>query len=221
MSDPRKRRTNSTSELRIRLPALEQFLIRSGSSLADHPVPLSPRHIALAQPVFGAALAYERIRIVNGWVAHAPTTLGDTIRIDHTADLDDATLMHELTHVWQYQTRGPSYLSNSLCAQLGSYVRRGNRFDAYALTNAEIEHATSIFALSAERQAMFVQMFFSEVHMREAPQWQELIAQLQATRPLPPGFFDTEPFDAARVTPEDAAGDPRASHVFPSLSFEF
>ena len=87
--------------------------------------PLTPAEIALARPVFGAAIDYARVRIVAGAggnpiaaIAFAngnpAITLGRHIhyRGGVAADLAAADiearalLLHELTHVWQYRRLG-------------------------------------------------------------------------------------------------------------------
>jgi hypothetical protein len=202
----------------FRLPALEQFLTFSAGCLAGPPVALSPRQSQLAKPIFGDALAYERVRIVDGWVMNSPTTLGNYIRINRRYGFDDPTLIHELTHVWQYQTRGPSYISNSFCAQLGSLVATGSRRGAYELPDIDIQRASSILSLSAEQQAVFVAMYYTVVQMRSDPTWQRLIREIRATRPLPPAFFAEEPFHVDAVSWPSGH---QASGTVPLLRIDF
>ena len=55
-------------------------------------------------------------------------TVGNTIRVPEDFTIADrtmaATLIHELTHVWQYQHAGTSYISVSLGLQLAGTSRR-------------------------------------------------------------------------------------------------
>ncbi len=108
---------------------------------------LSPPESVEAQLVFGASIAYERVAIIEeaawpNWVgrlgswlsrAEAPTNnavaLGNKLYFpkrlltdepaDPVAALNDmAWLIHELTHVWQYQHFGLAYLPQVLWAHL-------------------------------------------------------------------------------------------------------
>ena len=73
---------------------------------------LSPSERALAQAVFGDAIRLHRVRIARGPQRFA-VTLGSTIVFPHAApdDFANAALhdrawfVHELVHVWQFQTR--------------------------------------------------------------------------------------------------------------------
>jgi hypothetical protein len=71
--------------------------------------------------VFKHSLALYNIRLIEGWSglfgANArPFTLGNTIYMKSDTSLD--TLVHECTHVWQYQHLGVRYTSDALGAQL-------------------------------------------------------------------------------------------------------
>ncbi|KPK89195.1 MAG: hypothetical protein AMJ88_17920 [Anaerolineae bacterium SM23_ 63] len=109
--------------------------------------PLSQSEIEQAQLVFKDALAYERVRVYEevawslriaqfgAWLSHstAPSnnavTLGNRIFFSRelSTDSDESSsiflndmcwLMHELTHVWQYQHDGWIYLFEALWVQL-------------------------------------------------------------------------------------------------------
>ncbi|MCU0728972.1 MAG: vgr related protein [Sphingopyxis sp.] len=87
---------------------------------------LSAGEIALAQSVFGDAIAYDDVRIHLGkWIFFQPrrVTMAPMGHIhfhpDGTSYCDDfctahmgaqAHFIHEMTHVWQAQTRGRWYL---------------------------------------------------------------------------------------------------------------
>ena len=88
--------------------------------------PLTPGEITLARTVFGDAIDYARVRLVKRkwWpfqprrVAMAPTgnihfhPHGDLWSDDFAAEPlhRQGLFIHELTHVWQTQTRGRYYL---------------------------------------------------------------------------------------------------------------
>ena len=88
--------------------------------------PLTPGEIALARSIFGAAIDYARVRLVNRkwWpfqprnAAMAPTgnihfhPRGDLWSVDFASEPLNlqGLFIHEMTHVWQTQTRGHFYL---------------------------------------------------------------------------------------------------------------
>jgi len=142
-------------------------------------------------------------------VVSAPTTLGDVIRTN--GDMSDTTLVHELMHVWQFQTRGTAYISDSICHQLASLAVHGHRGGAYRLTGADVLAACHIDDLSAEQQAVLVERWFengtlqfyhqdasqtrslsSHRPVRQLPQCQELLAQIRAAQPLPSDYIRAE-----------------------------
>src|SRR5262245_49215113 len=84
---------------RLRFPLVEQIGVQMGGSLARRGRPLLLREIEIARPIFGESIAYDDVRIVEGFVANAPTTLGNHIRIGLDGMIDDSTLVHELTHI--------------------------------------------------------------------------------------------------------------------------
>src|SRR6266536_1421322 len=109
----------------IRSPTLEIYAATHGSVLALRERRLTPDEIALATPVFGGSIWYDRVRIVAGLVVNAPTTLGNHIRAgleEYARGLPGWVLIHELTHVWQFQTRGTGYLSDSLYHQTRAMI---------------------------------------------------------------------------------------------------
>jgi len=113
--------------------------------------PLSPGEIAIARCVFGDAIEYERVRLVRRkWWPFQPRgiVMAPTGNIHfHPADpnwredFSSASLglqglfIHELTHVWQTQTRGRFYLPlmrHPFCRYAYRAVP-GKPFDAYGL----------------------------------------------------------------------------------------
>ena len=68
--------------------------------------------------VFGMSINLDRIRLTQTNVAvnGRAYTLGNTIRFPMGATVDLRTLVHESTHVWQFQTKGAGYLSDSVLA---------------------------------------------------------------------------------------------------------
>jgi hypothetical protein len=147
----------------IRFPTLELYAASHGNVLALHERRLTPDEVGLATGIFGGSLWYDRVRIVAGLVVNAPTTLGNYIRVsidEYAHGMANEVLIHELTHVWQFQTKGTGYISNSLYHQLRATLATGSRSAAYDLDGAQILQAGSIVRLSAEKQAMLVEYWF-------------------------------------------------------------
>ncbi|QIL02281.1 vgr related protein [Sphingomonas sinipercae] len=113
--------------------------------------PLTEGEIALARSVFGEAIDYARVRMVNRkwWplqprnVAMAPTgnihfhPHGTLWSEDFAAEplSRQGLFIHELTHVWQSQKRGRFYLPlmrHPFC-RYGYDLVPGRQFDRYGL----------------------------------------------------------------------------------------
>lgn len=148
------------SSVQVRFPVLEQTFVQLGGAFAHRGRPLTPHEVAIARPIFGSSIVYDAVRVVKGYFANAPTTLGNFVRIELEAHFDDSTLVHELTHVWQYQTHGTSYISNSMCAQIAGAIGTGSRNAAYEIHPADLRALRSFSELSAERQARTVEHYF-------------------------------------------------------------
>jgi len=117
---------------------------------------------ALARHVFGDSIDFARVRLIPTDVLEY-RTVGNNIRVPRDFGIEDEymaqTLIHELTHVWQYQHGGTSYLSHSVQTQIAG-ARRGNRNFAYAY---ELAPGTSFFDFTPEQQASIVENYFSMV----------------------------------------------------------
>lgn len=93
--------------------------------------PLTDAEKNTAQSVYGDALDLKPIRIAIDtlYSIGASKTLGNTIHLN--SPLYKTLLVHELAHVWQYQTDGWGYIPESLIAQFGAFLRTGSRSGAY------------------------------------------------------------------------------------------
>jgi hypothetical protein len=104
--------------------------------------PLAEDEIIHAAEIFGEAIDYDAVRITRGSLlaTFSATATGNRINlqpahfIGETLDLSDlgmSVLIHELAHVWQYQTSGFRYIASSLGAQFLAWARTGSRRGAY------------------------------------------------------------------------------------------
>jgi hypothetical protein len=118
----------------------------------------------LARPIFGSSIDYSRVRLIPlsileyrivGNNIYTPDDF--TIRNPYMTQ----TLIHELTHIWQYQHSGTSYISESLMVQIGATISRGARNFAY---NYQIGANQTFFDFSPEEQGLLVENYFSMLH---------------------------------------------------------
>jgi hypothetical protein len=198
-------RHEAASSVRLRFPTLEIFAATHGAALAIDGRKLTCCEIERARELFDNSLNYDEVRIVVALLASSPLTLGSQIRISPriaAEGLPSWLLMHELTHVWQYQTRGTRYISNSICHHLAAWTMTGAQAAAYELSGTEIVKAGSIHRLSAEQQAMLVQAWFLDSELRfpltrgqlvsqrvrENAASQHMLQELRSARPTPLSF---------------------------------
>ena len=85
--------------------------------------PLDAREEALARALFGDRVNYRRVRLDER--AFAGPRQGQFCyvsfyHVNSWGGMDDALLLHELVHVWQYQRLGSRYISQALRAQASS-----------------------------------------------------------------------------------------------------
>jgi hypothetical protein len=151
---------------------------------------LSPDEQDLVQPVFGASINFGQVRLLKSSILEF-RTVGNTIRVPpnfSVANPEHAqTLVHEMTHVWQYQHGGTSYLSISLANQIAGTIRTGNRNAAY---DYPVEAQASFFGFLPEQQATIVENYFSMLRDQSAP----ATGSFQSNHLDSTGFFATLSF---------------------------
>jgi hypothetical protein len=175
---------SSPSGVRVRFPTLELFSALHGNALSLGGRALSHEERQDATFIFQSSIDLDKVRIVHAVVANAPTTLGNYIRIPMDGSIDRRTLIHELTHVWQYQTKGTQYISDSVWHQVGATISTGSRNAAYVVTEADLR-VSSINSLPAEKQAVIVETFFADPSVRSDPNYARFIEQVRRATPLP------------------------------------
>ena len=148
--------------VQVRSPVTESLLeqlsvVHAGASGR----PLTPSEVALAKPVFGNSINFSQVRIIETSVSPG-TTVGNVIRMHEKYDVNDEqdaqTLIHELTHVWQYQHTGTEYISVSLQAQITAAIKTGNRNNAY---DYKPEDSKTFFDYMPEQQGFIVENYFA------------------------------------------------------------
>jgi hypothetical protein len=163
----------------LRIPSLEVASMQYGGTLGRSGVPLTEREIGIARPIFGNSINFDEVRVVVTSVIAAPTTLGNNIRTPHR-NMEDWVLIHELTHVWQYQTQGTRYISSSACAQLIAAIASGDRNAAYEYRPGQ----RSIYDYPAEQQAHIVEDYFKNPGLASDENYQRYIRQVRTARPV-------------------------------------
>ena len=125
--------------------------------------PLTEAEIALARRVFGAAIDYDRVRIAQGGLGRFAVTTGSRINVPAALGSDDfararpltqAFFIHEMTHVWQFQTRPLWTLSSWAGVALTGGYGAGLKGYRYALPIAPWP------TLNLEQQASVVEHAF-------------------------------------------------------------
>jgi hypothetical protein len=132
---------------------------------------LNGREVALAERVFGKSIDLSIVRVDEGAVL-GPSFTKRAFTSFHTINawggLEDSVLIHELTHVWQYERAGAIYMAQALHAQ----IRRG--LDAYDYggpdgLRAARTRGMPLTGFNREEQAQIVQDFFLIKHGQ--PPW--------------------------------------------------
>jgi hypothetical protein len=154
----------------------------------------------IVHDIFESGLDASRIRIVETRILNAPTTLSNQIRVPPgwTFERDNRpVLVHECAHVWQFQTRGTSYITDSVYHNASGQIGTGNRNVAYM--NYQLNARSAMSDFTAEEQATIVGDYYEMTRIYHndpnAPSWvalrspdlpiyERLIRQVRASTPL-------------------------------------
>ncbi len=165
-------------EVKVRIPILESAAV-AGATLATG----SMRYLVTVEKkmlsdIFGQSVNLDKIRLVSSNLGGRACTLGNVIRVPGGLTLDAPTLVHETTHIWQYQTRGTGYISDSVYHQ----VVQGTD-EAY---DVKIVPGQSFYKYPAEKEAMIIQKYFedSPKGWRTNPDVLRMLGEVRAARPL-------------------------------------
>ena len=202
---------------RIRIPLLEAGALTLRSSFASSIRNLFPNERKLLLDIFGNSVNLDPVEIVYTTLGAKgrPYTFGNSIRVPLGTSLDAATLVHEMTHVWQYQTRGTGYLSDSALHQLT---------EGQAAYNVTIVPGQSFYGYQAEQEAMIVEKYYqdSPTGWRTDPDVVRMIGEVQKARPLAPADIQRETWYGPNIRNLPTAPDaPQLSPTVPLFRVEW
>jgi hypothetical protein len=128
---------------------------------------LTPSEIKLAKSVFGNSINYRLVRLdeaaktvdwtkqIKGFNAPRPFTTFHTI--NSWGKLENETLIHELTHVWQYEHGGAKYIPEALAVN-----GKSSGYDYKGVSNLRKLKAShkGMSSFNPEQQAKIVEEYF-------------------------------------------------------------
>ena len=163
-------------------PTIDIFAIQNQDLLITSRRPLSKEEIALGKSVYQDSLDFSRIQMAKTDVLSAPTTLGDTIRVK-TETIDNATLIHELMHVWQYQTSGIAYMSCALAGQVQGTIAHGDRNWTYEYKPGTA--GTKLADYGPEQQASIIEDAWKNKKLDDKEFYGRFVEEVRRARPRP------------------------------------
>jgi hypothetical protein len=155
----------------VRSPAFEELVTQESSLMAGaQGSPLTASQIELARGIFGNSVDYSRVRLLPTAKPLWFRTVGNVIRVPSFFTVDPSasglpldvdymrhTFIHEMTHVWQYQHAGTSYISHALVPQIAAMGSGKSRNAAYCY---EAQEKKSFWDFSPEQQGLIVENTF-------------------------------------------------------------
>ncbi len=123
--------------------------------------PLSSHEKALAQTIFGGSIPYNRVR-VDELAVIGPGFTGRAYVSFHIINgwrvIRNATLIHEMTHVWQYGKMGAIYMPRAIAAQASA-----EGYDYGGLPGLERRRAAGqgLTSFNPEQQASIIEDYYT------------------------------------------------------------
>jgi Domain of unknown function (DUF4157) len=142
----------------------------------EHNRSMTEHEIRQARRVFKSAIDYTKVTIADGSpsakaasVGGYARTIGNTINFPTGSSRNMALMIHELTHVWQYQTTGASYAVKAIWAQITegySYTPAGKTPDE-ALNEAR-QAGKTLYDFNKEQQGDILSDYFRRLQSGQA-----------------------------------------------------
>ena len=122
--------------------------------------PMTLEEIALAKTIFGDSIKYHRV-LIDEYAFAGPKqkrfAYVSFYTINSWGKMWEAFLLHELTHVWQYQKIGAIYIPRALRAQTS---QMGYNYGGVHILRQAKENEASIFAFNLEQQGDIVADYY-------------------------------------------------------------
>lgn len=161
-------------KIELNFPTLEQFALRTPLLLAGEGHGLTSQEREDAEALFGPSLDYDAVRVVFAdFKGSKAMVAGNVIRLPK-GDYSRRWLIHELVHVWQFQTNGASYISKALAA----HAAKGDGAYLYTLVEGR-----ALGDYEVEQQAEIVEDYYASAAKKKDPRYVKLIADLKKRRP--------------------------------------
>lgn len=130
------------------------------ASLVKRARPLTDREIGIARSIFGDSLACERVRIDER--AYWGPRKGNfcyvsCYTINSWGIMPDFILVHELTHVWQYQHLGMAYVPRALKAQ---FSPEGYNYGGVRALYEAMQNGKKLLDFNYEQQADIIEDYY-------------------------------------------------------------
>ncbi len=153
--------------------------------------PLHKWEREVAREVFGSAINYSRVRI-DEYAFLGPAQMKicyvSCYIINSWGKMNNATLLHELVHVWQYQNIGLIYIPRALRAQ---HSPAGYNYGGKDLLQQYQQQGKTFFAFNLEQQAEIISDYYHlkngyPIHWGDAsfsdlPVYEHFVKQLRET----------------------------------------
>jgi hypothetical protein len=205
---------------RLRIPLMEAGAVALQKALTGPGRELNPEERRLLLSIFGNSVNLDPVELTMTSVGPKgrPYTFGNTIRVPNGTVWQTRYLVHEMTHVWQYQTRGTRYISDSAFHQVIS---------GQGAYDVQLVPGQSIFDYTAEQQAIIVEQYYAD----DPPGWSKdpdvvrMIGEVRTARPLSSEAIQKETWfgpGAGALDKSAPSNDPnRPSQTVPLLRIEF
>jgi hypothetical protein len=124
---------------------------------------LTGDEVGRASSVFGASVNYDLVRIDEGAVigpAFSKRAYTSFHTINNWGGISPDILIHELTHVWQYERAGAIYMAQALHAQIT--LGGSGAYDYQGVPGLQVARASGqgLTTFNREQQAQIVQDFY-------------------------------------------------------------
>ncbi|WP_165232838.1 hypothetical protein [Aquisphaera insulae] len=231
-------RNRRESPVQITSPVLEFSAIQLAALVNPIGRPFGLKEMAIIDDIYQGSVDAARVRVVETSILNAPTTLGNQIRVPPGWSFLDnkPVLVHEMGHIWQYQTRGTSYITDSVYHNASGQIATGNRNVAYM--NYRLRNDSNFTDFTAEEQATIIGDYYEitriykdtdpppawvALRRPDLPIYERLIAQVRSATPRSDTTIYQESLMNQPQPGFDFSGpsDIRPMQVMPLIQFRF